>query len=514
MNRILSSYLKRFIPISVALIIAAGLHIGWAFYTRLTFEDAFITFRFARNMANNLGFVYNPGQPIYGSTTPFFTLLMAGWLRVFPDSVVFGATMFGLLAGLTSIFLARKLFDGPGMEPSRAVPVLALLVLSDKLWMHDMGGMETPLVVCAMMASYWMMVRDKPVWSGVLAGILLWVRVDGLFWAAILALAAWAINRRAPSQFLAATALVYLPWVIYAAVTFGSPIPYTITAKLQAYYGIGQLPLWQNFLTMLRWLTPFSLPNLSATGVTAVAAVTCVVSFIGALTCRRNPWLMVLPVFCLEEVLRLVLLGETYESRYFVPLYLTWMILFGMGVGSVWIWLSKKVKWGPLVGLVCLVGYTFISLAFSARMARLTKNAQVYLNDKSRLQIGLWLNANTPASSTVFLEPLGYIGFYSGRYMVDQVGLVSPRVVTLKKMGVDSTYGLITHLEPDYAVLHCDEALDPPDMFRVHYSMVTEVNPLGFDPRHPNTDILENTSEETAAKMVNPRNACYQVWKK
>jgi hypothetical protein len=51
-------------------------------------------------------------------------------------------------------------------------------------------------------------------------------------------------------------------------------------------------------------------------------------------------------------------------------------------------------------------------------------------------------------------------------------------------------------------------------MFRVHYSMVTEVNPLGFDPRHPNTDILENTSEETAAKAVNPRNACYQVWKK
>ena len=46
--------------------------------------------------------------------------------------------------------------------------------------------------------------------------------------------------------------------------------------------------------------------------------------------------------------------------------------------------------------------------------------------------MGLWLQKNTPAGATVFLEPLGYVGFYSQRYMIVDVGLVSPKVVALK----------------------------------------------------------------------------------
>jgi hypothetical protein len=506
--------LKRIPPIFIPLVLAAGFRLAWILYTRLTFEDAFITFRFARNLANDLGFVYNAGYPIYGSTTPLFTLLMAGWLRVFPDFVVFGATMFGLLAGVTSIFLVWKLLDDVQVERSSLVPVIIVLILSSKLWTHDMGGMETPLVVCAMMASYWMLVRNKLAWSGVFAGILLWVRVDGLFWIAVLVLAAWVINRRVPYPFLTAATLVYLPWMIFATVTFGSPIPYTITAKIQAYYGSGHLPLWQNFLTMLRWLTPISLPNLSESGLTVATAVTCLISFTGVRACRRNPWLLVLPIFCAEEMLRLVLMGETYESRYFVPLYWALMLLFGLGAAEIWHWLSPRFTRKKLMGIACLAVYCFISLYFSFRMAQVSKDAQYFLYDMSRAKLGLWLNKNTPAWSTVFLEPLGYIGFYADRFMVDQVGLVTPRVVALKNAGTVTTFGLVTALDTDYVVLHCDDALNPPDSFLERYTMVTEVNPLDFDPVHPNIGSLENASKETIAKKVNPRTACYQVWKR
>jgi hypothetical protein len=506
--------LKRFLSIFIPLVLATGFRIAWMLYTRLTFEDAFITFRFARNLANNQGFVYNIGHPIYGSTTPLFALLLSGWLRIFPDFVVFGASMFGLLAGVGSIFLVGKLFDEVQIEPSRLVPVIGVLVLSDKLWMHDMGGMETPLVVCAMMASYWMLVRHKLAWSGIFAGILLWVRIDGVFWIVILVLAAWVINRRTPYPFLIAAALVYLPWVIYALVTFGSPIPYTITAKIQAYYGSGDLPYWPNFLTMLRWLTPFSLPNLSESGLLVAALITCVISLIGVLACRRKPWLMVLSFFLVEEMLRLVLMGETYESRYFVPLYWALMLLFGLGAGEIWGKLSRRITLKILIGIICLAIYSFFSLFFSFRMAHLIKNTQDYQYDLSRKKIGLWLNENTPAWSTIFLEPLGYIGFYADRFMVDQVGLVTPRVVALKNAGTVSTFGMAIALDTDYVVLHCDDALNPPGPFLEHYSLVTEVNPLDFDPEQPYMEGLENASKEMIAKKVNPRTACYQVWKK
>ena len=33
-------------------------------------DDAFITFRYARNLAAGLGFVYNQGEPVMGTSTP------------------------------------------------------------------------------------------------------------------------------------------------------------------------------------------------------------------------------------------------------------------------------------------------------------------------------------------------------------------------------------------------------------------------------------------------------------
>ncbi|MEK7327184.1 MAG: hypothetical protein AAB217_18220, partial [Chloroflexota bacterium] len=54
-----------------------------AFFLRLLpgermVDDAYITFRYARNQVNGLGFVYNHGDRVMGTTTPLYTLLMAG----------------------------------------------------------------------------------------------------------------------------------------------------------------------------------------------------------------------------------------------------------------------------------------------------------------------------------------------------------------------------------------------------------------------------------------------------
>ena len=43
-----------------------------------TIDDSYITFRYARNLLAGEGFVYNPGVPVQGTTTPLYTLLMTG----------------------------------------------------------------------------------------------------------------------------------------------------------------------------------------------------------------------------------------------------------------------------------------------------------------------------------------------------------------------------------------------------------------------------------------------------
>src|SRR5205814_7299130 len=42
-----------------------------------TIDDAFITFRYSRNIVEGQGFVYNPGSQVLGTTTPLYTVLMA-----------------------------------------------------------------------------------------------------------------------------------------------------------------------------------------------------------------------------------------------------------------------------------------------------------------------------------------------------------------------------------------------------------------------------------------------------
>src|SRR4051812_9407292 len=48
----------------------------------LTIDDAYITYRYARNLVRGFGLVYNPGERIEGYTNFLWTLLVAGGLKL------------------------------------------------------------------------------------------------------------------------------------------------------------------------------------------------------------------------------------------------------------------------------------------------------------------------------------------------------------------------------------------------------------------------------------------------
>ena len=57
-------------------------------YTTLAhwaYDDPFITYRYAENLAQGKGFVYNPGERVLSTTTPLFTLLLALLSKVWAD---------------------------------------------------------------------------------------------------------------------------------------------------------------------------------------------------------------------------------------------------------------------------------------------------------------------------------------------------------------------------------------------------------------------------------------------
>lgn len=257
-----------------------------------TIDDAFITFRYARNINEGLSFVYNPGVHTLGTTTPLFTLALAG-VGLFTGSESYPqvAIVFSAIADAITVVLfygiarrvivqqadARNGVPTIGRELIAALPGL-LWAISPMSVTFAVGGMETSVNILWMIAAIYVFTgertRQNDILLGVFAALGLLTRVDAVLWIAplfglqllekltqrrkdakneivesvgtpymasveneildqrtgtILSL------QRLPLATWIACALVLLPWAIYATAAFGNPIPNSVTAKRFAY---------------------------------------------------------------------------------------------------------------------------------------------------------------------------------------------------------------------------------------------------------------------------------------
>src|ERR1035441_2817569 len=112
----------------------------------------------------------------------------------------------------------------------------------------------------------------------------------------------------------------------------------------------------------------------------------------------------------------------------------------------------------PLVAEVVL-GIVAFQAGVSLLMANAMRLQQVIIEDGSRRLIGLWLRDNAAPGDTVFLESLGYIGYFSNLRMLDFPGLASTEVVAARrKVGMDEFDALIREVNPVWVVLRPSEA--------------------------------------------------------
>lgn len=111
----------------------------------------------------------------------------------------------------------------------------------------------------------------------------------------------------------------------------------------------------------------------------------------------------------------------------------------------------------PFACLIVLISL-FLTLAASYQL----RLQQKIISDGNLKQVGLWLKENaTSPKDTVFLEPAGYIGFFSQLKIYDYSGFASPEVVKArKKIKFDDSFAkLILELQPDWLVLVPEEIM-------------------------------------------------------
>ena len=188
-------------------------------------DDAYITFRYAENIAAGKGFVFNPRDgPVQGTSTPLFTLLLAaGRLAGLPCATtalllaVLGAALtytFGIpllrkalegigerqphAAGVRPSLTVGLLRKGPysgasppsreqGQRPAGAIPIAAgiswavMLAALPQWVVVQISGMETMLFLGLAVASLWAVTARRPFLAAGAAGLAVLTRYDG--WA-------------------------------------------------------------------------------------------------------------------------------------------------------------------------------------------------------------------------------------------------------------------------------------------------------------------------------------------
>ncbi|MCH8066613.1 MAG: hypothetical protein IIC90_12440 [Chloroflexi bacterium] len=417
---------RQWAPIIVALAGALALLLfNGIVYQNFVLDDAFITLRYSRNLADGLGPNWNSSGRVEGYTSFLWMALLAGVAKLGFDLVV-SVRVFGLLAVAATWVPVYKLWrlwsretEGSGINsPVVFAAVVVGLAITGGVGLASSGGLETPLFMALI------------TWSAYL--YLLERRGGRIPWSA-LALAATAMTR--PEGLIAAgvTGL----FVLFDAATM--PNRRQGIARAVSWGGVflaiyGSYFLWR--FTYYDYLLPNTFyakvePNsvLFSRGLEYVydggLRVLLLPMFVGAAILLTRPKLrhdaVYLIVLCGTMVTAVVFEGGDFigHSRFLVPV-LPLIFLGGLaGFALLLKNLAPRPAAAALIATVALGlgGLTLLQDAHDPNIAVVREG------NRERQLLGTWLSEHTPENYTVGAFAVGAVAYYTERDVLDLLGM-------------------------------------------------------------------------------------------
>ena len=221
----------------VSAVVMALLGFWHASSLRWLSDDAFASFRYARNWARGLGLVFNAHERVEGITNPLWTLGL-GVLSRYGFEIQDMAIGAGIAAYVGCALCLLRACDFPKERRGDwLIPVGALLVVSDPDWAtFATGGLETSAFSLSVLSSYllaWEVkdLRRAGALAGLAAAITGMLRPDGALFVLPLALSFWGKRRRGLGSYLAVSLLLLGTFHVWRHNYYGSWLPNTYYAK-------------------------------------------------------------------------------------------------------------------------------------------------------------------------------------------------------------------------------------------------------------------------------------------
>ena len=389
-------------------------------------DDAWIHLTYARNLAVYGEWAFQPGKLSAGSTAPLWTALLSlGFLlKLAPYAWTYLLGAFLLWGmGLLGEMVVRRVSSA---YQSRFPWVGLFLVLEWHLVWSAASGMETLLhaLVVTMVLGMLMCGSRRFVTLGLLAGLSVWVRPDGITLLGPVIVHALAGNGsgkkrwRDASLFLIGFASLFVPYLLFNLVLAGTPMPNTFYAK-QAEYTLWQArPFISRFWELsLQFLAGPSLALLPG------ALGWFVISL------RKRDWGTLAGMVWFVGYLFLYIerLPVYQHGRYVMP---AMPVFFLWGLAALTEFSKSKmfgryhwaasVSWNYLARMMC-VAFWLIGAGTYAE--------DVALIESEMVASAKWVAENVPADEIVAAHDIGALGYYDSHTLIDLAGLVSPEVI-------------------------------------------------------------------------------------
>jgi hypothetical protein len=395
-----------------------------------TADDALITLRYAENLSQGKGFVYNENEKVLGTTTPFLALITALLLQLKINGIL---AFFGLnlIADLFTAFLLFRIFQNESPVISIIPPVLFLFNPETVQW--SLSGMETQISIAFIFGAIYFSSENRWNLAFVMAAFAVWTRIDGI--AIAVALTAVYVFRYKRFPLLPVLLLIGIlaPWILFATFYFGSPIPNSAIAKASLggsdYFHAFKEILFRGFLHLHSFGAPFFL--LAVIGTWHIG--------------RQKRELLVLPIWTWGYAFSYTLAAGAMHPWYYAPFYAGYLALTWAGLVYLIqrIPLLQKAVVSASIGVIAIL----IVLSLSYRRAERLQEMQAQLYGING-RVGLWMKENSPPNAVFAVKDIGYTGYYSRRKMLDLAGLVSPETISFRSRA--DFLGPIQKFHPDY----------------------------------------------------------------
>lgn len=501
--------------ISYPLAIIAYNHLG---------EDAFISFRYARNFVDGHGLVFNIGQREEGYSNLLWVIILAVGKMLGFSFEVFSrlASLLFISVGMLAVWWGgRRILGDEAPAWLRLWPV-AVLVFHPLLRYHSDRGLETVAIsVCVAIAAI-ILSGGGSIWiAGLFGAMVALLRPEGIGFALCLVPVAWVAGQ-GDWRFKAKNALLYaaLPMAAFGAQMlfrkfyYDAWLPNTVIAKRH-----GDPGAWRDLVT---W-------TLSSAGLPLFAGVA---AFRGLFSERfRALSVSVLSIFLACFIFQLYagkLINEGW--RYISPAFIatifgTWILIGEIAERDNFRAKSKFVAVGALVLTSLLISQKpepgknrwlegnrdALRSRMHVRIFEFIRHPNIgfywswYFGEECFInaEAGRWTRENLPARATIAGDQLGQLGFYGGeeQQFLDLLGLMDKKIA---RSG--ATQGEVVARNPEYFVLFCfaDDSFWPADLRGK--PMVASVRELMSHPEiqarwHPSV-VLESRESLTHANFT------------